>query len=124
MPQFVGAPELFGLRIGDPVERQVAASRDVTATTPRPKLVGGALKPAGRARVDDLFATARDVGTDRLFVAHQLGAKARGELPRWDAGCTGFERPALGPPFRQTAIEQCDIVVPEQAQHPPGAAGR
>src|SRR5437868_13122009 len=83
MPQFVGAPELFGLRIGDPVERQVAASWDVTATTPRPKLVGGALKVAGRARVDDLFATARDVGTDRLFVAHQLGAKARGELPRW-----------------------------------------
>src|SRR5205085_11124786 len=106
MPQFVGAPELFGLRIGDAIERQVAASRDVTATTPRPKLVGGALKAAGRARVDDLFATARDVGADLLLVAHQLRAEPRGELPRWDAGCTGFERPALGHPFRQRSEER------------------
>src|ERR1051326_9088825 len=70
-PEFIGAPKLLCRAIGDKIEGQVAAPGDVAAATPRPKLVGGALEPAGGAGIDDLFAASLDIGPDRLLAADQ-----------------------------------------------------
>ena len=52
------------------------------------------------------------------------GPEAGGEPARRDRRRGGFERPALGLPPRQPAVEQRDVVVAEQPQQPPGAPGR
>src|SRR6266702_241126 len=53
--QLLGALQLPGTRVGDPVERQVAAARDVAAPPPGPSLLDGAIEAAGRPCIDDLF---------------------------------------------------------------------
>src|SRR5580704_8871725 len=53
--QLIGAPELLSCWVGDLIERQVAAARDVAAATARPGFLGAAVEAAGGARIDDLF---------------------------------------------------------------------
>src|SRR5260370_970027 len=47
-PQLLGAPQLPGLRVGDPVERHIAAAGDMAAPPPGPGLFDGAVEAAGR----------------------------------------------------------------------------
>src|SRR4051794_38775185 len=60
--QLLGAPDAAGLRLGDKVERQVAAARNMTLAASRPGLRRGALEAAGGAGIDDLLAMHPEIG--------------------------------------------------------------
>src|SRR5947199_8487896 len=82
------------------------------------------VEAAGGAGVDHLLTPGREIAEEGSLVAHQRGVEARGEGARLRRWYRGVDRPALGLPLRQPAVEDRNFVMPEEAQHPPGAPRR
>src|ERR1700746_2675333 len=82
------------------------------------------LEPARSTGIDDLLAAGRQVPDQRALVADEGRVKTRRETALRRRRKGGADRPPLGAPLGQTAVEDRDVGVPEEAQHPPGAAGR
>src|SRR6266508_2150069 len=77
---------------------------------------------ARRARIGDLALAGLDRCKDILFVAHHHGLEACREMALLHlARRILIDRMAFGLPFRKAAIEHRNIVMAEDAQHPPGA---
>jgi hypothetical protein len=96
----------------------------MAAAQSRPGFRRGAVEPAGGARIDDLLPAGREVVDEGASVADHCRVEPRREMALWRARHRHVERPPLGLPFGQAAVEDRDIVVAEEAQHPPGAPGR
>ena len=82
----------------------------------------GAFEPALRTGVDHLLAVRADRAAHRGLVAHQLGTEPRREPGGGGSGHLHRDRPTLGDPLRETTGQDPDIVVAENAKHPPDPA--
>src|SRR6266567_268003 len=124
--QLLGAAYLPGARVGDLVERHIAAAWDMAAPPAGPGLFDGAIEAAGGPGIDDLLAGPGEgeVGEQRPLVAHQRGVEMGDETTWWNKRRGGLEWATLRLPFRHPAIEQRDVLVSVEAQHPPRAPGR
>ncbi len=78
-----------------------------------------AAKTVGRPGVDDLCAACGDDLADPLERCHGVGVLMRSESVRRPGDRAGFERPALGLPFRQPALENEHVLGAEQAEREP-----
>src|SRR5205823_205786 len=88
-----------------------------------PGFFGNPGEPSRSAGIDDLLAPRRQIVEQRLLFANQRRVEPGRKTARRRVRHGGFERPPFGLPFWQTPVEQRDIVMSEEAQHPPGAAG-
>ena len=105
------------------VVRKVEASRNVSAAQAGPRLRLRACEAPARAGVEYLFPVRVEIGLDLRDVAHELGPESRAKRSRRRSGGAAAQRPALGTPLRQPAVEHGDGLVTEDAERPPHAAG-
>ena len=111
------------VRSEEPVVRQAAAPRDVSAAQAGPRLGLGPREAAGRARVDDLGGPRVEVPPHGAEVGHQLGMEARREPTRRRPRLSRLDGPSLLPPLREAAVQHGHAIVPEHAEGPPDARG-
>src|SRR5438270_10594098 len=90
----------------------------------RPGFFGNPGVPARGTGIDDLLAPRRQVAEQRLLVANQRRVEPRRKTAGRRVRHGGLEWLPPSAPFGQTAVEERDIVMPEQGQPPPGPTGR
>src|SRR5262249_35993595 len=91
----------------------------VTGAQPGARLRRLSQKALRGARIDYLCRAARQGCAHGGERGHEIGVLARSEGARGALDRTGFERPPFGFPFRQTAVENEDVLRAEQAKRPP-----
>src|SRR5690242_15949236 len=120
----LGGEQRARLPVGQLVEGQVEAAGDMARAQARPRLLGAALETGAGPRVDHLLALCREIAEHLLLVAHQERVEPRGEMALAQRRNIIGDPAPLGLPFRQTAVEDGDVLVAEDAQHPPRAPSR
>src|SRR5271166_6692686 len=124
LAQLFGVLQLTGEWIGDALMGEIAATGDMTTAQAGPGFGRGAVEAAGGARIDDLLAAGCHVLDQGPLVADQGRVEPCREMTSRGGREGGVERPSLGLPFGQAAIEDRDLMMPVKAQHPPGAPSR
>ena len=91
----------------------------MTAAQPGARLRLAGREAARRTRVQHLLAPRREVVAHRRQVAHEPGPQRRLEGAALGLRLAGLERPPLGLPLGEAAVEHGDRIVAERAERPP-----
>ncbi len=113
------APDAVAVGVDEAPKGDVHAAGDVAPAAHSPRLGIGAGEAARGAVVHHLLGRMLEVRQHLLEAPHELGPEAGLEacLRRPDRPIV--ERPALGAPLGEAAVEHADVVMAEDAQGPP-----
>ena len=96
----------------------------MTAAQARPRLGLHAGEAPGRAHIQHLLGAALDDRAHLIEQTHARTIRRRGNVGRaLGRHAPGLDRPALGAPFGQAAIEYRDALMTEHLERPPRARG-
>src|SRR5262245_54303921 len=84
-----------------------------------PELLLGGVETAGAAGIQHLLALGLEIAEELLLRTHPRVVEARREVAFAGGGCCVFERPVLGDPFHQPAVQHRDVAMAEGPERPP-----
>ena len=103
-------------------ERQAVRAGNVPAAQAGTRLGRARMEAVGRARIEQQLAARVEIVAHVAQAAQQAGAKRTLEPSRCRARLWALlQRVLLGAPLWQATVQHRHLIVPEQAQHPPGA---
>src|SRR5476651_2472620 len=93
----------------------------MSAAHTRARLGLDRLETWNAAGVDDLIGCGFEILCHLLEILYQRMVLPRREVARERCGAHVFQRPSFAAPFRQSTVENDNVLVTHRAQHPPGS---